>query len=122
MQDIGAQSIVPLLRLAAGQWLLDLCAAPGNKTAQALESGAHVVAGELHVHRAQSLKAVTANVVVLDGTRALPFNRTFADVRLSEPVGYIDAAGLFALALNGKSASAKYDLRPGDPVALRLEG
>jgi S-adenosylmethionine hydrolase len=56
------------------------------------------------------------------GEVRVPFNRTFADVKLSEPVGYIDSAGLFALALNGKSASAKYDLRPGDPVALRLEG
>src|SRR5262249_35757993 len=26
--DIGAQSIVPLLELKAGQWFLDLCAAP----------------------------------------------------------------------------------------------
>jgi S-adenosylmethionine hydrolase len=55
------------------------------------------------------------------GEVRMPFNRTFADVELSEPVGYIDSAGLFALALNGHSASAKYDLRPGDPVALRLE-
>lgn len=51
----------------------------------------------------------------------VPFNRTFADVPPGEPVGYIDSAGLFAVALNGQSASAKYDLRPGDPVALRLE-
>jgi S-adenosylmethionine hydrolase len=54
------------------------------------------------------------------GEVRVPFNRTFADVQDGEPVGYIDSAGLFALALNGKSASAKYDLRPGDPVALRL--
>src|SRR5690349_11325758 len=44
VQDIGSQSIVPLLKLQAGQRLLDLCAAPGNKTAQALESGVQVVA------------------------------------------------------------------------------
>jgi S-adenosylmethionine hydrolase len=56
------------------------------------------------------------------GEVRLPFNRTFADVQDSEPVGYIDSAGLFALALNGKSAAAKYDLQPGDPVALRLGG
>src|SRR5206468_7128207 len=36
MQDIGSQSIVPLLDLAPGHRFLDLCAAPGNKTAQAL--------------------------------------------------------------------------------------
>jgi len=34
MQDIGSQSIVPLLSLAPGHRFLDLCAAPGNKTAQ----------------------------------------------------------------------------------------
>ena len=39
IQDIGAQSIVPLLRLEPGQTFLDLCAAPGNKTAQALAAG-----------------------------------------------------------------------------------
>lgn len=30
-QDIGSQSIVPLLRLEAGQTFLDLCAAPGTR-------------------------------------------------------------------------------------------
>jgi hypothetical protein len=54
------------------------------------------------------------------GEVRMPFNQMYADVQLSEPVGYIDSAGLFALALNGMSASAKYDLRPGDQVALRL--
>jgi len=36
IQDIGSQTIVPLLELQPGQTFLDLCAAPGNKTAQAL--------------------------------------------------------------------------------------
>ena len=49
-----------------------------------------------------------------------PFKRTFAEVKGGEPVGYIDSAGLFALALNGKSAAELFDLQPGDPVALRL--
>src|SRR5439155_21514181 len=56
MQDIGSQSIVPLLRLEAGQSFLDLCAAPGNKTAQALEAGVDAVAGDLHYHRLVQLK------------------------------------------------------------------
>jgi S-adenosylmethionine hydrolase len=54
------------------------------------------------------------------GEVRMPFNQMYTDVQPSEPIGYIDSAGLFALALNGMSASAKYDLRPGDPVALRL--
>ena len=44
IQDIGAQAVVPLLKLEAGQLFLDLCASPGNKTAQALESGVRAVA------------------------------------------------------------------------------
>ena len=43
-QDHGAQSIVPLLGIEAGMTVLDLCAAPGNKTAQALAAGGKVVA------------------------------------------------------------------------------
>ncbi len=35
-QDVGARSIVPLLDVAPGMRILDLCAAPGNKTAQIL--------------------------------------------------------------------------------------
>ena len=50
-QDIGAQSIVPLLELRAGQRFLDVCAAPGNKTAQALEAGVDAVACDVHFHR-----------------------------------------------------------------------
>src|SRR5579863_701881 len=37
-QDIGSQAVVPLLHLEPGQTFLDLCASPGNKTAQALET------------------------------------------------------------------------------------
>ena len=51
MQDIGSQAIVPLLRLEPGQSFLDLCAAPGNKTAQALASGVRAVACDIHLHR-----------------------------------------------------------------------
>ena len=58
-QDIGSQSIVPLLRLESGQSFLDLCAAPGNKTAQALEAGVHAVACDLHFHRLAQLKPLT---------------------------------------------------------------
>jgi 16S rRNA (cytosine967-C5)-methyltransferase len=38
VQDAGAQLAVPLLDLAAGQRVLDACAAPGGKTGQILES------------------------------------------------------------------------------------
>lgn len=37
VQDIGSQAIVPLLSIEPGISFLDVCAPPGNKTAQALE-------------------------------------------------------------------------------------
>ena len=72
-QDIGSQSIVPLLDLAPGQSFLDLCAAPGNKTAQALEAGVRAVACDLHFHRLAQMKPLTPNLVVLDGTLPTAF-------------------------------------------------
>ena len=42
--DIGAQQIVPLLKLEPQHRFLDVCAAPGNKTLQAAECGALPVA------------------------------------------------------------------------------
>jgi 16S rRNA (cytosine967-C5)-methyltransferase len=85
IQDIGSQSIVPLLDLHEGQRFLDLCAAPGNKTAQALEAGVQVVACDLHHHRLVQLKPLTANLVVLDATRPLPFAGGFDRILLDAP-------------------------------------
>jgi 16S rRNA (cytosine967-C5)-methyltransferase len=85
VQDIGSQSIVPLLDLHPGQRFLDLCAAPGNKTAQAMESGVHTVACDIHLHRLAHLKPLTSNLVVLDACRPLPFTRPFDRILLDAP-------------------------------------
>lgn len=85
IQDIGAQSIVPLLRLEPGQTFLDLCAAPGNKTAQALEIAVDAVACDLHFHRAVQLKSLGVPVVALDGTQPLPFRRRFDRILVDAP-------------------------------------
>jgi 16S rRNA (cytosine967-C5)-methyltransferase len=85
IQDIGSQSIVPLLRLAPGHAFLDLCAAPGNKTAQALETaGLHAVACDLHFSRARELKSLGIPIVVLDAV-ALPFSRKFDRILVDAP-------------------------------------
>lgn len=84
-QDLGAQQIVPLLDLHPGQRFLDLCAAPGNKTAQALEAGVDAVASDLHFDRLAPLKAVTSKLVVLDGTRPLPFSASFDRILVDAP-------------------------------------
>jgi 16S rRNA (cytosine967-C5)-methyltransferase len=85
IQDIGSQSIVPLLRLAPGQGFLDLCAAPGNKTAQALESGVRAVACDLHYRRLAPMKRLTSDLVVLDATQPLPFAQPFDRILLDVP-------------------------------------
>ena len=111
MQDIGSQSIVPLLALEPGQRFLDLCAAPGNKTAQALEAGVHAIACDLHFHRLTQLKPLTANLVVLDGTRPLPFARRFDRILVDAP-----CSGTGTL---GRNPEIKWRLKPDDLDDLR---
>ncbi len=106
IQDIGSQSIVPLLRLSPGQSFLDLCAAPGNKTAQALESGVRVIACDLHHHRIAQMQSITPNLLVLDATRPLPFARAFDRILVDAP-----CSGTGTL---GRNPEIKWRLTPAD--------
>ncbi len=110
IQDIGAQAIVPLLRLERGQTFLDLCAAPGNKTAQALAAGVQAVACDIHLRRLAQLKALGIDLVVLDGTRPLPFARRFDRILIDAP-----CSGTGTLAHNPE---IKWRLQPGDLADL----
>jgi len=85
IQDIGSQSIVPLLRLQPGQTFLDLCAAPGNKTAQALELGVTAVACDIHSRRLERLRTLGIPLLVLNGTMPLPFGRRFDRILVDAP-------------------------------------
>lgn len=85
IQDIGSQSIVPLLELEPGQTLLDLCAAPGNKTAQALESNIEAVACDLRLSRLRMLDGLACHRVVLDGTKPLPFLKLYDRILVDAP-------------------------------------
>lgn len=85
IQDVGSQSVVPLLRLRAGLTFLDVCAAPGNKTAQAMESGVRAIACDLHVQRLRGLQAEGCARVAIDATRPLPFRRQFDRILLDAP-------------------------------------
>jgi 16S rRNA (cytosine967-C5)-methyltransferase len=110
-QDIASQSIVPLLCLQAGQSFLDLCAAPGNKTAQALESGVRAVACDVHFHRIKELKDLDANLLVVDGTKPLPFIRKFDRILVDAP-----CSGTGTL---GRNPEIKWKLRPEDLADLQ---
>jgi 16S rRNA (cytosine967-C5)-methyltransferase len=111
IQDIGSQSIVPLLRLDSGLSFLDLCAAPGNKTAQALEAGVQAVACDLHHHRLARMKALTRYLVVLDGAGPLPFARRFQRILLDAP-----CSGTGTL---GRNPEIKWRLTPADLADLQ---
>jgi 16S rRNA (cytosine967-C5)-methyltransferase len=110
IQDIGSQSIVPLLELQPGLSFLDVCAAPGNKTAQALESGVRAVACDLHHGRLANLKPLGCGLVVLDGTAPLPFRARFDRVLLDVP-----CSGTGTL---GRNPEIKWRLRPEDLAVL----
>jgi 16S rRNA (cytosine967-C5)-methyltransferase len=85
IQDIGSQSIVPLLDLRPGLSFLDLCAAPGNKTAQALEYGVDAVACDLHWRRLRALAELPCRRVVLNGVVPLPFRSRFDRILVDAP-------------------------------------
>ena len=118
VQDIGAQSIVPLLDLHPGQTFLDLCAAPGNKTAQALQLGVRVIASDIHLHRLKQMRDLNCPLVVLDGTRSLPF-REGPDRLMFDRI-LIDApcSGTGTL---GRNPEIKWRLRASDLVDLHAK-
>jgi 16S rRNA (cytosine967-C5)-methyltransferase len=114
-QDLGAQSIVPLLEIQPGMTVLDLCAAPGNKTAQILALGARVVAADRYLKRLIEVPE-SAQRVVLDASTALPFKVKFDRILVDAP-----CSGTGTLARNPE---IKWRLRESDLarfVALQRE-
>jgi 16S rRNA (cytosine967-C5)-methyltransferase len=113
IQDIGAQSVVPFLDLHPGQTFLDLCAAPGNKTAQALAAGVDAVACDIHFHRLRQLESLACKRVVLDGTVRLPFGQTFDRILVDAP-----CSGTGTLSRNPE---IKWRLTPSDLAELQTK-
>ncbi len=113
IQDIGAQSIVPFLELQPGQTFLDLCAAPGNKTAQAIECGVRAIACDIHLHRLQQMRDLNCPLVVLDGTQPLPFRTKFDRILVDAP-----CSGTGTL---GRNPEIKWRLKPSDLIDLHAK-
>ena len=114
IQDISSQAVTPLLDLEARHRFLDVCAAPGGKTCQALEqrggsAGGATVAADLHLHRLRTMRTlatVPVNPVLLDAETSLPLRQTFDRVLVDAP-----CSGTGTLARNPE---IKWRLRPED--------
>ncbi len=106
LHDISSQAIVPLLQLEAGNSYLDLCAAPGNKTVQALETPlALAVACDISPKRISDIPPVCPRVV-LDASEPLPFGSRFDRIFIDAP-----CSGTGTLARNPE---IKWRTRPED--------
>lgn len=111
IQDISSQTIVPLLDLRPGQAFLDLCSAPGNKTAQALETPIQAIAADVSPARLEHLRRLGIPLLALDATQPLPFARKFDRILVDAP-----CSGTGTLVRN---PDIKWKLAPGDLADLQ---
>jgi 16S rRNA (cytosine967-C5)-methyltransferase len=110
-QDIGSQAVVPLLDLQPGHRFVDLCAAPGNKTAQAIETNVRAIACDVHLSRARLLKPLGIPIVTLDAMKPLPFAAAFDRIMIDAPCS---GAGTLA-----RNPEIKWRLKPADILDLQ---
>ena len=95
IQDEASQAVPLLLGVRAGDRVLDLCAAPGGKTAalaRAAGSDGIVIAADRHAHRLAAmrlqfdrLRVRGAYAVELDAEQPLPFRHKFDRILLDAP-------------------------------------
>ncbi len=90
VQDIGSQWVAELLDVQPGHAVLDLCAAPGNKTAQMMESSPRVVvACDASPRRLRAMVragvAGGVRLVRLDAAQPLPFGSVFDRILVDAP-------------------------------------
>lgn len=95
IQDEASQAIPLLLGVRVGDRVLDLCAAPGGKTAalaRAAGPGGTVIAADLHAHRVRAMESQFARLgmpniqlVELDATQPIPLPGTFDRILVDAP-------------------------------------
>jgi 16S rRNA (cytosine967-C5)-methyltransferase len=95
IQDEASQAVPLLLAVQAGNRVLDLCAAPGGKTASLVRAAGKagvVIAADRHAHRLAAMRvqlgrlaAGTAHLVELDAEQPLPFQEGFDRILLDAP-------------------------------------
>jgi len=95
VQDEASQMVALLLGVRPGQRVLDLCAAPGGKTAtlaRAAGPAALVVASDVHLHRLHLLGGNLARVgaknvrlIALNAEQPLPFSAPFDRILVDAP-------------------------------------
>jgi 16S rRNA (cytosine967-C5)-methyltransferase len=116
IQDEASQMVPYLLDVRESQLVLDLCAAPGNKTgllAQWAGRKGRVIAADIRFHRLrQFLLPATGNIsrVALDGGRPLPFRAFFDRILVDAP-----CSGTGTLRRNPE---LKWSLTPADLPAM----
>jgi 16S rRNA (cytosine967-C5)-methyltransferase len=95
IQDEASQAVPLLLDVRSGDSVLDLCAAPGGKTASLARAAGNtglVVAADRHAHRLAAMRAQfdrlrlpRINIVELDAERPLPFGAKFDRILVDAP-------------------------------------
>lgn len=92
IQDEASQMVAGLLDVRQGDRVLDLCAAPGNKTLQLAQSSGRpgrVVACDFHLHRLAEMAATqkfpNVSLAALDGAEPLPFRASFDRILVDAP-------------------------------------
>ncbi len=124
IQDISSQMVVPLLDLRPELSFLDVCAAPGGKTRQAVELlldgkgrlGAPAAACDVHFHRIGAMGPTSEGAfdrLVADARNPLPFRRLFDRVLVDAP-----CSGTGTLARNPE---IKWRLKPDDLEDLQAK-
>jgi 16S rRNA (cytosine967-C5)-methyltransferase len=105
--DPGARSIVPHLDLQPGHTYLDLCAAPGNKTWQAMKTeNLKAIACDRSFKRLLPLQQIGIPLVHLDASQPLPFRSNFDRILADAP-----CSGTGTL---GRNPEIKWRLTPED--------